>query len=79
MLLGMRWPWKWMPVVSSRLLVKLTRTGSPSITSRRGPGHMPLKPRASTGSFRASIRCFIVSIVMSQTFTPPSTRVGWRG
>ena len=32
-------PWKWTPVVSFRLFVKMTRTLSPSVTRIVGPGH----------------------------------------
>ena len=40
MLFGSFWPWKWMPVVSPMLFVKVARTLSPSTTvgPRTGPG-----------------------------------------
>ena len=62
--LGSACPWKWMPVDSAMLLVNMARTRSPSVTVSRGPGHVPLKPSASTGSLFASIWCSISSTVM---------------
>ena len=47
---GRRCPWKWIPVDSSRLFLKIARTLSPSTTSIRGPGHVPLNPSASSGA-----------------------------
>ena len=35
-------PWKWTPVVSWRLLVKIARTRSPWLTRIVGPGHCSL-------------------------------------
>ena len=35
-------PWKWTPVVSLRLLVKMARTFAPSGTRIVGPGVWPL-------------------------------------
>ncbi len=78
-LFGRRWPWKWIPVDSSRLFLKMARTWSPSTTSSRAPGHVPLKPRASTAGSTASIWWLILSTLRSKTFTPPSRRgaSGW--
>src|SRR4051794_16901369 len=71
---GSRWPWKWIPVGSERLFVKIARTRSPSSTSIRGPGHIALNPSASSGGLTPSIWCLISSIVSSKTLTPPSRR-----
>ena len=73
MLFGSRWPWKWMPVDSCRLFLKIARILSPSTTSSRGPGHIALNPSAATGSFTASILCWISSTVNSKTLTSPSS------
>ena len=35
-------PWKWTPVVSFRLFLKIARTLSPSVTRIVGPGHWAL-------------------------------------
>ena len=68
-----------MPVDSCMSFLNVARTVSPSMTVRRGPGHVPLNPSALTGSFCASMRWSISSIVSSKTFTPPTTvgSSGW--
>src|SRR5450759_5672273 len=63
-------PWKWTPVVSLRLFVKIARTLSPSVTRSWGPGQILLYPSAFSGAFIASILWSISSMVSSKTFTP---------
>jgi len=50
-------PWKWIPVVSFRLVVKMARTLSPWLTRIVGPGHWPLKPSAAIGGSSSSTFC----------------------
>ncbi len=45
---GRRCPWKWIPVDSAMRFVKIARTLSPSVTSMRGPGQVPLNPSPSS-------------------------------
>ncbi len=76
---GRRCPWKWIPVVSAMLFLKIARTLSPSTTSIRGPGHVALNPRASISLACASILCLIGSTVSSKTLVSPSSlgSSGW--
>jgi hypothetical protein len=61
-----------MPVVSCMLLVKLTRTRSPSLTRIVGPGTWALKPSASIGAASSSTMIVVSSTVRLKTFTPAS-------
>src|SRR3989304_5604832 len=72
MALGPSWPWKWMPVDSSRSLRNVARTLSPSTTRSRGPGQGLLKPTALTGGLTASIFQSKGEQSISKTFQSPS-------